>query len=695
MDICNVKQADVCLVMPPVAFGCMPSFALGILKACLNRENISCYVDYANMHFVHAMGMAAFAAIYHGSLHGFLGEYIFNEAAGIENGYTVDDFVRYQFGDKDNITDHLYMKNAVLHAVRVANEETKRTVERILARKPKMVGCTAVFEQRNASLAILRRIKERCPEIKTFMGGFACFEYGGMAMLRQFPFLDLVFCGESDDIFADVCKRMMDGDLSELPYGVLRQGDPFPDKPPHRIVSDLDSVPCPDYDDYMEMINSWFGIEQYEMVGKRAEMRLILETSRGCWWGAKHPCAFCGLNGQTKCFRRKSPEKVIEEIREITEKYDNGYICFADNILPNEWFTQVLPQLKEMNKGSYFFTVEIKSNVREAQIKELREAGYAVIQPGIESLSDRILQLLDKGVTGIQNIALLKYSKKHDMVILWNILTGVVGENEEDYRLHTEIIPLIEHYQPPKNYSDIIYMRNSVYYDESEKYGLKLAVDPVFRFISPDNEEYINNIAFHFIDENRTTNKDPFITIAKMGFKSAVDKWNRRWKGGGQFVRFDVYDEDGVLYLTDNRTMSSERNIRLDRIYRDIYLAASEPAHRKKICTVLDSYDESEIDKALDELCRRGLLLHLSGKYLALAIEITKDKAMELSYREFFMRLFSDEKLRSALSRKSENGGSTEELIAGLGRENGYIFDAQTVLCTDLIPERKKMDLIN
>ena len=89
------------------------------------------------------------------------------------------------------------------------------------------------------------------------------------------------------------------------------------------------------------------------------------------------------------------------------------------------------------------------------------------------------------------------------------------------------------------------------------------------------------------------------------------------------------------------------------------------------------------------------LLKPIDEKELLAAIEITKEKAMELSYREFFIRLFSDEKLRSALSRKAENGGSPEELIAASGRENGYIFDARTVSDTDLIPRRKQMDLIS
>ena len=42
----------------------------------------------------------------------------------------------------------------------------------------------------------------------------------------------------------------------------------------------------------------------------------------------------------------------------------------------------------------------------------LRDAGVTTIQPGIESFSDRVLKLMKKGVTGLQNIQLLKWCKE-------------------------------------------------------------------------------------------------------------------------------------------------------------------------------------------------------------------------------------------------------------------------------------------
>ncbi|MDO4488947.1 MAG: RiPP maturation radical SAM C-methyltransferase [Eubacteriales bacterium] len=697
-DLEKIEQKDVCLVMPPVAFGVMPSLALGILKNCLKAEGLSCYVDYANMHFTNAIGAQGSVGIYHGSLHGFLGEYIFNEAAGIENPYSIDEFIKYQLGDKYNTVEHIYLENVILHGIKTANEETEKTVQRILARNPRIVGCTAVFEQRNAALAILKRIKELRPDIITLMGGFVCFDRAGMAMLRAFPFLDYVFCGESDDIFGPCCKKMIEGTLDELPYGLLKQGMDFPEEPPHRIVHDMDLVPAPDFDDYYEMLRSWRGYEQIQIFQRRSEMRLLLETSRGCWWGAKKHCKFCGLNGQDLSHRKKSPEKVLEEIRETTAKYNNGHICFADNILPMEWFKELIPELREDVRNNedfdrqYSFTAEIKANLTEEQVKALREAGYRMIQPGIESLSDHILKLLDKGVSGIQNVALLKYARKYGMIALWNVLFGAVGVTPEDYREQKEMIPSLEHLQPPDNAWDIIYMRNSVYYDHQEEYGLHLVPDPVVKFLSPDDPEYVSDIAFHFVDENRK--EDPFTIIEKIGLKHAIEKWNKRWKRTGTLARFSMYEEDGILHFTDTREIAKSRSFTLGGIEKDVYLAAAHPRDLNGICEILKDfgkgYASEEIEKVLSELCDNKLMLKASGKYLALAIDISKEESMELSYREFCERMYTDSALKKEASLL--NGETIPKHIVCLGEKYGYVFDEKTVAETDLIPKRSDAD---
>src|SRR3977135_2135675 len=64
-------------------------------------------------------------------------------------------------------------------------------------------------------------------------------------------------------------------------------------------------------------------LQRYALSGPplRADPRLVLESSRGCWWGEKHHCTFCGLNGSFMEFRSKSPDQFVDELLAMTERY--------------------------------------------------------------------------------------------------------------------------------------------------------------------------------------------------------------------------------------------------------------------------------------------------------------------------------------------------------------------------------------
>ena len=104
----------------------------------------------------------------------------------------------------------------------------------------------------------------------------------------------------------------------------------------------------------------------------------------------------------------------------------------VDNILDMRYFRDVLPQLRDRQLGFTLF-YETKANLTKEQVKLLRDAGVLAIQPGVESLSTHVLQLMRKGVTALQNIQLLKWCKQYGVTVAWNLLYGFPGETAADY----------------------------------------------------------------------------------------------------------------------------------------------------------------------------------------------------------------------------------------------------------------------
>ena len=69
----------------------------------------------------------------------------------------------------------------------------------------------------------------------------------------------------------------------------------------------MDALPYPDFDDY-------FARHAASPLEEEIEALLFFETSRGCWWGEKHHCKFCGLNGSRLAYRSKYPRRAVDEL---------------------------------------------------------------------------------------------------------------------------------------------------------------------------------------------------------------------------------------------------------------------------------------------------------------------------------------------------------------------------------------------
>ncbi len=146
-------------------------------------------------------------------------------------------------------------------------------------------------------------------------------------------------------------------------------------------------------------------------------------------------CTFCGLNGATMAFRSKSPARALDEMTELARRHPGCDIQAVDNIMDLGYFKNVLPALAARRlKVDLFY--ETKSNLNKDQVRLLRAAGVRDIQPGIESFSDTVLKLMRKGVTGLQNIQLLKWCKEFGVVPSWNFLWGFPGEPAGRIRAH-------------------------------------------------------------------------------------------------------------------------------------------------------------------------------------------------------------------------------------------------------------------
>ncbi|WP_316752584.1 RiPP maturation radical SAM C-methyltransferase [Streptomyces herbicida] len=312
----------------------------------------------------------------------------------------------------------------------------------VLAAEPDVVGFTTTFMQNVSSLALARELKRRRPELTVVFGGSNCDGPMGHALHRNHRFVDHVVRGEGEYALPALLRHLDAGTPpADVPGLCWWDGDiSRANTETRRTVAPAD-IPSPDYD-------QWQAALEASLVLGYVHPKLVVEGARGCWWGEKHHCTFCGLNGSSMAFRAKPGERLWDEIDRLVRRHRILDIVTVDNIVDMAYFRDFLPRVVDSG-WDLRLHYEVKSNLTPDQLRLLGRSGTVHIQPGIESLGSRVLDLMDKGVSGARNVRTLRECENHSLTCSWNLLYGFPGETAEDYAHVVDQLPALVHLQPP------------------------------------------------------------------------------------------------------------------------------------------------------------------------------------------------------------------------------------------------------
>jgi len=163
----------------------------------------------------------------------------------------------------------------------------------------------------------------------------------GKELHRQFGFVDYVCPGEADESFPALAMLLLTGTVQgvAMPPGVVyREGGRTRFTGHPRPVRDMDALP-------FRIFRITFREWSQSSASLATMPTVLVETSRGCWWGDKSHCTFCGLNGATMAYRSKSGARALEEMRQLSDRWQTDRIEVVDNILDMRYFSDLLPAL--------------------------------------------------------------------------------------------------------------------------------------------------------------------------------------------------------------------------------------------------------------------------------------------------------------------------------------------------------------
>jgi ribosomal peptide maturation radical SAM protein 1 len=408
--------------------------------------------------------------------------------------------------------------------------------EEVLAARPDVVGFTTTFMQNVASLALARELKRRRPELTVVLGGSNCDGPMGHALHRNHPFVDHVVRGEGEHALPALLRHLDEGtepvDVPGLCWwdGPVSRANPAT----RRTVAPAD-IPSPDYDQWQAALDA-------SPVREYVHPKLVVEGARGCWWGEKHHCTFCGLNGSAMAFRAKPGERLWAEIDRLVRRHRLLDVVTVDNIIDMAYFRDLLPRVSESG-WDLRLHYEVKSNLTPAQLKLLGESGTVHIQPGIESLGSRVLDLMDKGVTGARNVRTLRECENHALTCSWNLLYGFPGETADDYTPVIDQLPALVHLQPPSGAHRIQLERFSPHFTDPGLGFGKRRPAQMYQHVYELPESELTDLVYLF-----DTEEAGIAGPVEQRLKDAV----AAWRAGHARSRL-LFEEDGEELLVHDR----------------------------------------------------------------------------------------------------------------------------------------------
>jgi ribosomal peptide maturation radical SAM protein 1 len=627
------ENPEVILINMPFGSIYIPSIGLGLLKASLTKIEIPSKILNFTIKFAEKINPSLYRKIHDCTyIQDLVGEWIFSSSlfedqTDEEVKLYIEDVLR---GRTRDISEHLYLKplsddfiQKILDIRGKVEEFIEDCLEIVVNKQPRIVGFTSIFQQNISSLSLAKRLKKHLPDLFIVFGGANCEGVMGREIIRQFPFVDAAVSGEGERIFPEIVQRILRGRSVSDMQGIFCQKDhslQIYNKPVNTpIIEDMDLLPIPEYDDYFEQLKN-------SSIQSDQKPQLLFETSRGCWWGEKQHCTFCGLNGATMAYRSKTANRAMDELVYLTNRYPGHNINVVDNILDMKYFNDFIPSLAEKELDVNLF-YEVKSNLRKEQLYQLRSAGITSIQPGIESLSDDTLKIMRKGVRALQNIQLLKWCMELGVRTYWNLIWGFPGESPEEYSHMTNIIPLLTHLTPPEATAKILVARFSPNYDDAEMLGFKNILPyPAYNYIYSLPPEAVANLAYFFSYEY-ISRREGFDQLKML--VNAVEKWREEHEESKLFW----VEKGDKLIIWDFRPIVQDRITVLDGLQRFSYMACDQVRTPGQILDLWTkdskktniSKDLEEINMCLESFVAKGLMIKQKDSYLSLAIPRSLD----------------------------------------------------------------------
>jgi glycosyltransferase involved in cell wall biosynthesis/radical SAM superfamily enzyme YgiQ (UPF0313 family) len=233
-------------------------------------------------------------------------------------------------------------------------------------------------------------------------------------------FVDYVVQGEGEQAIVDIVEGKVRNRIVRYPR-----------------IENLDELPPPAWDYFANLPYNW-SVPWFEQGPV-----FTMNTSRGCPFN----CAFCSVQSvwgkKYTCF---SAERIVSDIEHLIKNYGVKGIYFREDnfTLNKERVGKFCNLIMEKGIKINWVCESRVSNLTRDIVELMSRAGLKGFYFGVESGSQRLLDLLQKGITVEQTKSAFKWCHEFNVKAAASVIVGVPGETESDRQKTSELLKEIK-----------------------------------------------------------------------------------------------------------------------------------------------------------------------------------------------------------------------------------------------------------
>lgn len=298
-------------------------------------------------------------------------------------------------------------------------------IKEILDEGPDIIGFSSMTCQVRNVLEIARELKKKKPSASIVVGGHhvnatrgELFGFGGD--------IDFLFYGEGEKEFYNFVKALDEKKSFTGVRGLIyRENNETVVNEPPAPIENLDELPFPDL--------NLLDVRWYDIYYAKSLPLTSLLASRGCPYG----CIYCSASlAHGKSFRFRSPVNIVDEIACNYHKYGIKQFVIKDSTFTanKQWVYDICSEIQRRGLKIHWNCNTRADLLDEGLLTAMKKSGCHSIAFGVESGSQKILDVLKKGTTLRKVKEGISLCKKVGIERTGTFMIGNPTETEEDAR---------------------------------------------------------------------------------------------------------------------------------------------------------------------------------------------------------------------------------------------------------------------